>query len=166
MISTTPAESFRRAQQDLFADRPRRRRPTGTAAAATATASEAASIQQSLGRTQKLLQTELRRVAAVQNAIRDDEAMLQQTVDTHKTLNVEKAAHALTQLERAQQKERRVLTASVTFFWCAVFYVAWCRILIKIPFVDRVTGLIPMIVDGILYASNLALGRTMEIFEN
>ena len=159
----TPAESFRRAQQDLFAERPRRRRPTTAATAATA--SEAAAIQQSLGRTQTLLQTELQRVAAVQNAIRDDEAMLQQTVDTHKTLNVDKAAHALTQLERAQQKERRVLTASVTFFWCAVFYVAWCRILIKIPFVDRITGVIPMVLHGVLYASNLVLGRIMELFD-
>jgi len=161
----TPTESFRKAQQDLFAEqRPRRQRP-GASSTAAATASEAAAIQQSLGRTQKLLQTELKRVATVHNAIREDDTVLQQTMDTHKTMNVDKAASALTQLERAQQKERRVLAASVAFFWCAVFYVAWCRILIKIPFVDRITLLIPMVLDGVRYGFEIIQDKVTELLD-
>ena len=160
--AATPAESFRQAQKELFLKEslPQQRRATATAA----TASEAAAIQQSLGRTQKLLRAELQRVAAVQHAIRDDEAMLRKTMDTHQTLNVDKAAHALTQLERAQQKERRLFAAAVAFFWCAVFYVAWCRILIKIPFVDRITGVLPMLLNGVFYGFTVVFGKIMELF--
>lgn len=164
----TPTETFQKAQHDLFADRrPRRQRPGAptAATAAAATASEAAAIQQSLGRTQQLLQTELKRVATVHHAIREDDTVLRQTVDTHKTLNVDRASSALTQLERAQQRERRVLAASVAFFWTVVFYVAWCRILVKIPFVDRIPWLIPMVLDGVRHGFEIARNKVAELLD-
>ena len=141
---TTATEAFRQAQNDLF-ERPRRRRPSSSKSRSHATASEAAEIQQTLGRTQTMLREQLRRTASVHTAIRDDEKLLKATLDTHQTLNVKQARKALTALERAQQRERRYLAAAVFFFWSAVFYVAWCRVLIKIPFLDRVLLLVPFV---------------------
>ena len=147
-VEPTPAEAFRQEKNTLFEQSHRvRRRP---ATANHATVSEAAAIQQSLSRTQKLLQSELARVAAVQNAIEYDEKLLRDTMHAHKTLNVAGAKKALTELERAEQKERRVLAASVLFFWSAVLYVMWCRILIRIPFLDQVLGVVLILVDRLV----------------
>jgi len=99
-------------------------------------ASEAASIQQSLSRTRALLQNELDRVAGVSNAIETDKKLIDETLQRHKTMDVGGARKALTALERAQQFERRVLAASVAFFWSVVAYILWCRVVSKLPFVD------------------------------
>jgi hypothetical protein len=145
----TLVEFFRQEKNELFEQNHRVRRRS--AAASNATASEAAAIQQSLSRTQKLLQAELARVAAVQTAIEGDERLLRETMHTHKTLNVAGAKKALTELERAEQKERRVLAASILFFWSSVFYVVWCRILSRIPFLDRLVNMIPIILEWLLH---------------
>lgn len=144
----TPVEYFRQEKNTLFEQNHLVRRRS--AAASNVTASEAAAIQESLRRTQKLLAAELARVAAVQNAIDDDERLLRDTMHTHKTLDVAGAKKALTELERAKQKERRVLTASVLFFWATVFYVMCCRILLRIPFLDRLTYALPILLDLLL----------------
>jgi small-conductance mechanosensitive channel len=141
-----PSQIIHQQRKSLFEKKRNLRRQK---ASTDATASEAASIQQSLGRTQKLLQNELARVASVQHAIEDDEKLLKKTMDTHKTLNVLGAKKALTALERAQQQERRVFALSVLFFWLCVFYVLWCRILIRIPFLDRISLLFYMLVEKI-----------------
>jgi hypothetical protein len=136
----TSVEAYRIERTGLFQrDDRTRRRP---AHAANTTVSEAAAIQQSLSRTQTLLKSELARVAAVQNAIKDDEHLLRKTIDTHKTLNVAGAKRALTELERAELKERRVLLASIIFFWTVIFYIVWCRILIRLPLVDHTLSLL------------------------
>lgn len=101
------------------------------------TAVEAASIQNSLSRTQHLLKNELSRVSQVASAIDEDGKVLNQTMDTHKSLNVKKAKNALTSLQRAQQHEQRVLLASIIFFWSVVIYILCVRIILHIPFVDR-----------------------------
>jgi hypothetical protein len=145
----SPAAKIRQERSTLFqqqrgneaAEEAEKRRRAST----SATASEAASIQQSLARTQRMLKVELDRVDAVHHALTDDEKLLKETLTTHKTLNVKGAKKALTALERAQQKERRILTASLVFFWTVVFYVVWCRILVKIPFVDRLPGLLALL---------------------
>jgi Sec20 len=161
------SEIFRREKDALF-EQPhdssgqvlrQRRRPVS---ATDATAAEAAAIQQSLQRTQKLLQSELSRVSAVQRAIEDDEKLLRETMDTHKTLNVSAAKRALTELERAEQHERRVLAASIFFFWSVVFYVVWCRVLIRIPFLDRILGLFPLLWDGALRFANMVQTKISE----
>jgi hypothetical protein len=131
------AETFILERNGLFKhegnDRTRRR----PGHAANTTVSDAAAIQQSLSRTQTLLKSELARVAAVQNAIKDDENLLRKTIDTHKNLNVVGAKRALTELERAELKERRVLLASIIFFWTVIFYILWYRVLIRIPLIDQ-----------------------------
>lgn len=102
-----------------------------------ATAAEAASIQNSLSRTQHLLSHELNRVSAVSSTIDADGKALEETMKTHQTLSVKKAKHALTALQRAQQREQRVLTASILFFWSVVVYILFVRVVMHIPFVDR-----------------------------
>jgi hypothetical protein len=132
-------ETFQQDRNKLFSENLRiRRRPT---VATNSTTSEAAAIQESLSRTQKLLQSELGRVAAVQNAIQDDEQILRKTMDTQKNLQVAGAKRALTELERAQQHEHRVLMASILFFWTVVFYILWCRVLCRLPFMASSTTL-------------------------
>lgn len=122
-----------------------------------ATADEAASIQQSLHRTQRLLMHELDRVSRFQSAIEDDGKLLQQTMEAQKSLNVKGAKKALTALERAQQNERLVLRASIFFFWMCAFYVMWCRLLIKIPFVDRLTEILRYCIWLLLHQILLAV---------
>lgn len=129
-------ETFKQDRKELFSGTGNlriRRRP---ATASNSTTTEAAAIQESLSRTQKLLQSELVRVAAVQNAIHDDEQMLRKTMDTQKGLKVAGAKRALTELERAQQHEHRVLMASIIFFWSVVLYIVWCRALSRMPLLD------------------------------
>lgn len=109
---------------------------------ASSTASEAQSIQQSLQRTQNLLKNELHRVSQVASAIDEDGKLLEDTKATHQSLNVRGAAQALTSLQRAQQREQRVLMASVTFFLAVVVYIMWCRILVKLPLVERILKLV------------------------
>lgn len=153
--NTTPAEAFQQAQNNLFASSENQSaRHSGSFADSTATtANQASAVQQSLLRTQHLLESELQRVAQVERAIQADEELLKRTLDTHKTLRVAQVRQSLTSLQRAQQRERHVLAAAVSFFWCAIFYVAWCRILIKIPFLERVWLLHPILVglvrDGV-----------------
>jgi len=100
------------------------------------TASEAQKIQNSLLKTQHLLKNELHRVSNITNIIEEDGYILQQTMDEHKSLNTKKAEHALTSLERAQQHERRVLNISILIFALTVFYIMWCRVLIKFDFIS------------------------------
>jgi hypothetical protein len=127
-------ETFQQDRNKLFSGNLRiRRRPT---TATNSTTSEAAAIQESLSRTQRLLQSELGRVAAVQNAIQDDEQILRKTMDTQKSLKVAGAKRALTELERAQQHEHRVLVASILFFWTVVLYILWCRALCRMPLLE------------------------------
>jgi hypothetical protein len=139
--------SYHESNGELFERHRERRRAAATAesvsSSTNATASEAAAIQESLSRTQKLLQSELARVSAVQNAINEDEKMLRKTMDTQKSLNVKGAKRALTELERAKQQEQRILATAVAFFWLVVAYIVWCRILIRLPFVERSLRLIP-----------------------
>jgi hypothetical protein len=125
----------------------RRRHNRGTAAnhstKNTSTASEAAAIQQSLNRTQALLKNELERIAHVASTIDDDGKHLQETMQSHQTMNVSSAKKALTSLERAQQREQRILIASIVFFWSVVFYIILWRVLLHLPFFDRLLLLIP-----------------------
>ena len=133
-----------------FATRRRHNRGGGATAGAnnftkntTSTASEAAAIQQSLNRTQALLKNELERVAHVASTIDDDGKHLQETMQSHQTMNVSSAKKALTSLERAQQREQRILIASIVFFWLVVFYIFLWRVLLHLPFFDRLLLLIP-----------------------
>jgi ribosomal protein L16 Arg81 hydroxylase len=129
----------------------RRRHSRGAAAAnnnsytknTSTTVSEAAAIQQSLNRTQLLLKHELERVAHVASTIDDDGKHLQETMHSHQTMNVSSAKKALTSLERAQQREQRILIASLVFFWSVVFYIFLWRVLLHLPFADRILLLIP-----------------------
>lgn len=109
---------------------------------ASSTASEAQSIAQSLQRTQNLLKNELNRVSQVANAIDEDGKLLQDTKTDFQSLNVSGAKKALTSLQRAQQREQRVLMASVLFFFTVVAYIMWERIFIKLPFVERTLNMV------------------------
>ena len=140
--SPTPASRRTRQQQTrnsaardhrqaLFADAKDKHKPKAS------TASEAQSIQQSLQRTQALLKGELHRVSQVATALDEDGQLLEDTKQTHQSLNVQGAQAALTSLQRAQQQEQRVLMASCGFFFTVVLYIMWCRILVKLPFVER-----------------------------
>src|SRR5689334_3529022 len=91
----------------------------------SSTANDAASLQQSLARTQRLLAQELERVSHVASAIEQDGRILDETMGHHQTMNVRQAKRALTALEREQRKEQRILVASIVFFWCVVAYVLW-----------------------------------------
>jgi len=134
-------QSFRDNRSQLFGARRRRGKksnkngPSGNTASIS-TANEAASIQQSLSRTQNLLKNELDRVTGVASAIDDDGKLLQDTMDTHQSMNVAGAKKALTSLERAQQREHMILMASVAFFWLVVLFVMWQRIISKLPLID------------------------------
>jgi hypothetical protein len=136
----TPTASFREDRSKLF-DRNGIKRGKPFSASSN-TASEAANIQKSLHRTQALLKNELERVSHVASAIEDDGKMLQETMNDQQNLNVSSAKKALTSLQRAQQREQRVLMASIVFFYVVVFYIFWCRLLIRIPFLDRLPALL------------------------
>jgi Sec20 len=99
---------------------------------------EAAGIQRSLERTQLLLKQELERVSHVASTIDQDGKLLDETTTLHQQMNVKGAKKALSSLERAQQRQQRVLRCSLAFFWTVVFYIAWERVLTRLPFVDRV----------------------------
>lgn len=130
------AEKVRQNRQTLFDEASmKRRRPKSSSK--NATAAEAASIQNSLSRTQRLLSHELNRVSQVGKAIDEDGKVLEETMKTHQTLNVKKAKNALTSLQRAQQREQQVLMASIIFFWSVVAYILFVRVVMHIPFVDR-----------------------------
>ena len=137
MESPEPSARRRTAFQEerarLFAS------PQAKAASASSstTANDAASLQESLARTQRLLKQELERVSRVASAIDQDGKLLNKTMDQHQTMNVKKAKHALTALEREQQKEHNILVASIIFFWSVVAYVLWGRVLTHVPFFDR-----------------------------
>jgi hypothetical protein len=115
----------RKSRNQLFSQRRKK---------SSSTASEAQSIQKSLLRTQFLLKNELQRVTQVASAIEEDETILQQTMNHHKSLNTKNAQHALTSLQRAQRHEQRVLMASIIFFCTIVFYVMWSRLLPRLDF--------------------------------
>jgi hypothetical protein len=138
--SQTPTGSFRVDRSKLF-ERNGIKRGKPFSGSSSNTASEAANIQKSLQRTQALLKNELERVSQVASAIDDDGKILEETMTDQQTLNVSSAKKALTSLQRAQQREQRVLMASIVFFYGVVFYILWCRLLIRIPFADRLLGL-------------------------
>lgn len=104
----------------------------------TSTALEAAGIQQSLERTQALLRSELERVSHVASAIDEDGKVLNETVGLHQQMNVRGAKKALSELERAQQRQQRVLRGSLVLFALVVLYIAWERVLTRLPFFDRI----------------------------
>jgi Sec20 len=87
-------------------------------------------------KTQHLLKNELHRVSHITHAIDEDETMLRQTMDHHQSLNTKQAQKALTALQRAQQQEQRVLTASIVFFILTVLYIMWSRVMIKFDVVS------------------------------
>jgi hypothetical protein len=124
----------------LFEETTMKRRSPQKKSSSRNTALEAASIQNSLSRTQTLLQNELSRVSQVASAIDEDGKVLEETMNTHHSLDVRKAKKALTSLQRAQRREQRVLMASIFFFWSVVFYILWVRILLHIPYVDRLVS--------------------------
>ena len=148
-------DALKEDRSKLFSSTLRIRRRPATATNSTTT--EAAAIQESLSRTQRLLKSELVRVAAVQNAIQDDEEILRKTMDTQKSLKVASAKRALTDLERAQQYEHRVLMTSIVFFWGVVFYIIWCRALCRMPFMESSTALFFKILRYIV-----TRGRTLQ----
>ena len=102
------------------------------------TASEAAEIQRSLNRTQGLLQSQLLHVTHVASAIDDDGKVLRKTMDEHQTMNASGAKSALSNLQRAQQKEQRYLIASIVFFSAVVVYIFGARVIMHLPFVDTI----------------------------
>jgi hypothetical protein len=153
--------TFRHDRSDLFGEEPGRRGARSSIAAAgaqrqgsrsipgrhrtvnaanesTSTAVEAAGIQQSLERTQALLRSELERVSHVASAIDQDGKVLDETASLHQQLNVKGAKRALSALERAQQRQQRVLRGSLVFFASVVLYIAWERVLTRLPFFDRI----------------------------
>jgi hypothetical protein len=137
------ADQVREDRQALFNEgtvptRRRRQKSNHKSGSTSNTAAEAASIQTSLSRTQNLLKNELNRVSQVATAIEEDGKLLQDTKDTHQSLNVKKAKKALTSLQRAQQQEYRILLASIIFFWTVVFYILFVRVVMHIPFVDEI----------------------------
>lgn len=138
------AASFQKERNELLDKKQRvaKRRLAGTSIGKSGTASEAAAIQESLRRTQTLLQNELERVDKVGRAIDSDGKLLEESKTDQQSLNASKAKSALTSLQRAQQREQRVLMLSVAFFWTVVFYVLWCRVLIRIPFLESILRLI------------------------
>lgn len=142
--------AFREERARLF-DLPRK-------SGQSSTANDAASLHQSLCRTQKLLSQELERVSRVASVIDEDGKLLDKTMGHHQTMNIKKAKKALTALEREQQKEHRILLASIAFFWCVVAYVLWGRILTHVPFFDRtihlISSLIQIPVQKAMEASN------------
>ena len=117
-----------RHRQDLFSKKQQKQK--------NSTANEAQKIQQSLMKTQHLLKSELNRMSHITTAIDDDEQRLQGAMMQHKSLNTKQAQKQLTALQRAQQHEHRVLTASIVFFGLTVFYVMWSRVLYKFDFVS------------------------------
>lgn len=108
----------------------------------SSTVNQAAEIGRSLNRTQQLLQQELHRVSDVTTAITEDGRMLQDSKDQQQSLEVNKAAQALTSLQRAKQHEQRVLMASIAFFWAVFAYIMWCRVLLHIPLLDQLAPLL------------------------
>jgi hypothetical protein len=153
--------SIKQEREKLFSDNFQiRRRPTSST---NATASEAVAIQESLRRTQNLLKSELVRVAAVQNAIQDDEEILKKTMDTQKSLKVKGAKRALTELERAQQHEQRVLMASIILFWSVVLYIFWCRIISRMPLLDQFVFLLQKLLSHVKLYVNLSLNRLFRL---
>jgi ribosomal protein L16 Arg81 hydroxylase len=147
ITSTSAIEHDNR--KNLFGSSSGRRRPKNSQNRNTT--SQAASIQQSLRRTQSLLQNEMERVSHVATVIDDDGNLLKETMHTHQTLNVSKAKSALTSLQRAQRREHQVLLASMVFFWTVVFYIVWCRVLLHVPLVDRILPTIHRLVSDILH---------------
>jgi uncharacterized membrane protein YjjP (DUF1212 family) len=127
----------KRSREDLFAQRTNQHKQSFTS---NSTASEAQSIQKSLMRTQSLLKNELHRVSNISNAIEEDEDVLRQTMDHHKSLNTKQAKKALTALQRAQQQEQRVLYAAIVFFCSVAFYVVWSRVLSKFDVISLILG--------------------------
>ena len=138
------AGSFQKDRSELFDETQRvaKRRLAASSLSTSGTASEAAAIQESLRRTQMLLQNELERVEKVGRAIDSDGKLLEESKTDQQSLNVSKAKSALTALQRAQRREQRVLMLSVAFFWTVVFYVLWCRVLIRIPFLESILRLV------------------------
>ena len=163
-----PNTGVKENRQKLFKDA-RRKKKSG----ASSTASEAQSIAQSLQRTQNLLKGELDRVSQVATAIDEDGKMLQDAQNELQQVNASGAKKALTSLQRAQQHEQRVLMASVAFFFAVVFYIAWQRILIKLPFVERILNMaMKMFWEGVEEATRhgkvgwqLAQAKSQELMD-
>lgn len=130
------ANEVREKRKTLFDDGAMKQRRRQTTSSSSSTAMEAASIQNSLTRTQHLLKSELSRTNQLNTAIEDDGKVLNDTLNTHQTMDVSKAKKALTKLQLAQQREQRVLMAAIIFFWTVVFYILFVRVIMHIPFVD------------------------------
>ena len=116
-------------RQDLFSKKSKPK---------SSTASEAQKIQKSLLKTQHLLKNELNRVSNITTAIEEDGNILQQTMDTQKSLNTKNAQRALTALQRAQAHEKIALNASILVFVAVVLYIMWSRVLYKFDLISVV----------------------------
>lgn len=146
------ADQVRQNRQTLFdeASIKRRGQRRSHKLSSSNTAAEAASIQTSLSRTQNLLKNELNRVSQVATAIDEDGKILQETKTTHQSLNVKKAKNALTSLQRAEQREYRILLASILFFWSVVIYILFLRVVMHIPFVAELLSSIRFWIQSIV----------------
>mmetsp|Transcript_14011 Transcript_14011/g.18265 ORF Transcript_14011/g.18265 Transcript_14011/m.18265 type:complete len:160 (-) Transcript_14011:33-512(-) len=116
--------------------RRKRKKKGSSSSTSNSTVAEATEIQKSLSRTQALLGNELKRVSHVASSIDDDGKMLEETMNEHQIMNVSKAKKALTNLQLAQQREQRYLTASIVFFWLVIAYIFWARVVLNLPLID------------------------------
>jgi hypothetical protein len=124
--------NFHQNRRQLVA--PTSSKPQPAVSAVRATADQARSLQDSLQRTQTLLQQELERVSHISHSVDQDGKYLQQTKTHHLEIHDQsyQAQRALRALQRQQQQERRILYLAVTFFYLVVAYVVWTRL--RIPF--------------------------------
>lgn len=127
----------KRNREDLFSQSTNQHKQSSSS---SSTASEAQSIHKSLMKTQSLLKNELHRVSNISNAIDEDENVLRQTMDHHKSLNTKQAKKALTALQRAQQQEQRILYAAIVFFCSVAFYIMWSRVILKFDVISSIIG--------------------------
>lgn len=140
MASTTISESHNNNPQQHHHHRNvhhhvvSRHAPKPAQSAVRAAADQARSLQDSLQRTQTLLQQELERVSHISRSVDQDGTYLQQTKTHHLEIHQESynAQKALRALQRQQQQERRILFLSVAFFYSVAAYVIWTRL--RIPF--------------------------------
>lgn len=142
--SSKATRVHRAASQDqanreaLLADHRRKRsnKKSSSSSNDNSTMAEATDIQQSLSRTQALLGNELQLVSHMASAIDDDGHRLEETMKEHATMNVSKAQQALKNLQRAQQREERLLLGSIVFFVLVVIYIFWARVILHLPLID------------------------------
>ena len=125
----------------------------GSSKKSSSTISEAQTIQKSLLRTHGLLQNELQRVQHVTDAIEHDQKMLEETMDSHKSLNTKQAQKALNSLQLAQRREQHVLLASMLFFVLTATYILWSRILLRLDVITPILRTIYKSVSIVIFGT-------------